>query len=100
MSSNRIRRIAKEIGDLKSDSVSDIKASPVGNGEDLTHLKGSFRGPPGTPYEGGTFTIDVRIPSDYPFKPPIMKFDTKIWHPNVSSQTVCGVSISIPRSGC
>lgn len=88
MTSNRNRRIAKEIVDIQSDSLSNIQASPVGNGEDLTHLKGSFKGPPGTPYEGGTFQIDVRLASDYPFKPPIMKFDTKIWHPNVSSQTV------------
>ena len=27
------------------------------------------------------------IPDDYPFKPPKMKFDTKIWHPNISSVT-------------
>ncbi|KAL8945776.1 MAG: hypothetical protein Q9222_007730 [Ikaeria aurantiellina] len=87
MSSNRNRRIAKEIADIQSDNLSKISASPIGNGDDLTHLKGSFKGPPGTPYEGGTYTIDVRIPSDYPFKPPIMKFDTKMWHPNVSSQT-------------
>lgn len=38
-------------------------------------------------YEGGTFIIDIVIPPDYPYKPPRMKFDTKIWHPNVSSQT-------------
>lgn len=88
MTSNRNRRIAKEIADIQSDNLSNIKASPVGNGDDLTHLKGSFKGPPGTPYEGGTFQIDVRLASDYPFKPPTMKFDTKIWHPNVSSQTV------------
>ncbi|KAL8729692.1 MAG: hypothetical protein Q9181_004905 [Wetmoreana brouardii] len=87
MSSNRNRRIAKEIADIQSDSVSHISAAPIGNGDDLTHLKGSFKGPPGTPYEGGTYTIDIRIPNDYPFKPPLMKFDTKIWHPNVSSQT-------------
>lgn len=31
--------------------------------------------------------VDVVIPPDYPFKPPKMKFDTKIWHPNISSQT-------------
>lgn len=31
--------------------------------------------------------MDIIIPPDYPFKPPKMKFDTKIWHPNVSSQT-------------
>jgi ubiquitin-conjugating enzyme (huntingtin interacting protein 2) len=31
--------------------------------------------------------VDINIPPDDPFKPPKMKFDTKIWHPNVSSQT-------------
>ncbi|KAL8939740.1 MAG: hypothetical protein Q9216_003184 [Gyalolechia sp. 2 TL-2023] len=85
--SNRNRRIAKEIADIQSDSLSKISANLVGNGEDLTHLKGSFNGPSGTPYDGGTYTIDVRIPTDYPFKPPVMRFDTKVWHPNVSSQT-------------
>ena len=88
MSSSRTRRIAKEVADIHSDDLSNIFANPVGNGEDLTHLKGSFKGPPGTPYEGGNYIIDVKIPNDYPFRPPIMKFDTKVWHPNVSSQTV------------
>lgn len=88
MSSSRTRRIAKEVADIHSDNLSNISASPVGNGDDLTHLKGSFKGPPGTPYEGGNYTIDVKIPNDYPFRPPVMKFDTKVWHPNVSSQTV------------
>ncbi|MCJ1460859.1 Ubiquitin-conjugating enzyme E2 1 [Mycoblastus sanguinarius] len=87
MSSSRTRRIAKEVADIHSDNLSNISANPVGNGDDLTHLKGSFKGPPGTPYEGGNYTIDVKIPNDYPFRPPIMKFDTKVWHPNVSSQT-------------
>ena len=40
-----------------------------------------------TCYEGGIFYVDINIPPDYPFKPPKMKFDTKIWHPNISSQT-------------
>ena len=88
MSSSRARRIAKEVADIHSDNLSNIFASPVGNGDDLTHLKGSFKGPPGTPYYGGNYVIDVKIPNDYPFRPPIMKFDTKVWHPNVSSQTV------------
>lgn len=92
--SNRNRRIAKEIADIQSDTLSKISANLVGNGDDLTHLKGSFKGPSGTPYDGGTFTIDVRIPNEYPFKPPIMRFDTKVWHPNVSSQTVCFQSLN------
>lgn len=87
MSSNRARRIGKELADISADTQSHVFAEMVG-GDDMTHLKGSFRGPPGTPYEEGTYKIDVRIPNEYPFRPPIMKFDTKVWHPNVSSQTV------------
>lgn len=88
MASNRARRIAKEIADIHGDSTSQITADPVGGDDDITHLRGSFPGPPGTPYEGGVFKIDIRIPTEYPFRPPVMKFETKIWHPNVSSQTV------------
>ncbi|KAI9677393.1 MAG: Ubiquitin-conjugating enzyme E2 1 [Caeruleum heppii] len=87
MTTNRTRRIAKEITDIRSDTSSHITAEPLGTGDDLTHLKGRFRGPPGTPYEGGTFVVDIKIPNEYPFRPPIMKFDTRLWHPNVSSQT-------------
>ncbi len=31
--------------------------------------------------------MDIVLPPEYPYKPPNMKFDTKIWHPNISSQT-------------
>lgn len=88
-SSNRTRRIAKEIAEIKNDQHSHIIVEPAGNGDDLTHLRGQFKGPPDTPYEGGTFVIDIKIPSEYPFRPPVMRFVTKIYHPNVSSQTVC-----------
>ncbi|MCJ1392537.1 hypothetical protein MMC18_005405 [Xylographa bjoerkii] len=87
MSSNRARRVAKELADIHADTFSNISAEPVDSGDNLMHLKGSFKGPPGTPYEGGTYKIDIRIPGEYPFRPPQMKFDTKVWHPNVSSQT-------------
>ncbi|MCJ1439833.1 MAG: hypothetical protein MMC23_000314 [Stictis urceolatum] len=87
MSSNRARRVAKEIADIHQDQLSKITAKPAGDNDDIMHLKGTFTGPPGTAYEGGTYTIDIRIPPDYPFRPPIMKFETKVWHPNVSSQT-------------
>lgn len=56
-------------------------------GNDTRHWKGTIFGPDDTPYVGGTFIVDIEIPQEYPFKPPKMKFDTKIWHPNISSQT-------------
>jgi len=87
MASNRARRIAKELADINSDQHSQIVVDPAGSGEDLTHLLGQFFGPPDTPYEGAKYLVDIKIPADYPFRPPNMRFETKIWHPNVSSQT-------------
>ncbi|KAI1396854.1 ubiquitin-conjugating enzyme/RWD-like protein [Hypoxylon fuscum] len=88
MSSSRARRVAKELSDMENDKKSSgITAQPANNSSDLTHLKACIPGPPDTPYEGGKFIVDVKIPNEYPFRPPIMKFDTKIWHPNISSQT-------------
>lgn len=31
-------------------------------------------------------SLRCEIPPNYPFEPPKMRFDTKVWHPNVSSQ--------------
>ncbi|KAI1843146.1 hypothetical protein JX265_009885 [Neoarthrinium moseri] len=88
MASSRTRRIQKELADIEKDAkLSKITASPADATGDLTHLKAQIFGPPGTPYEGGQFVVDVKIPPEYPFRPPIMKFDTKVWHPNISSQT-------------
>src|SRR5271168_3521290 len=87
MASNRVRRVAKELSDIQADTDSKIFAEPA-NGSDLSHLLASFPGPPDTPYEGGTYIVDIKIPNEYPFRPPVMFFKTKLWHPNVSSQTV------------
>lgn len=89
MSSNRLRRIAREIEETKADHHAKVILRTAGGRDDLTHLEGQFEGPPDTPYEGGKFIVDIRIPNDYPFRPPVMKFTTRLWHPNVSSQTVC-----------
>ncbi|KAH6641293.1 ubiquitin-conjugating enzyme/RWD-like protein [Chaetomium tenue] len=87
MATTRERRIAKELADIHNDKDnSGVLANPV-DPSNLTHLKGTFPGPPDTPYAGGTYQIDIVVPDMYPFKSPIMKFDTKIWHPNVSSVT-------------
>lgn len=43
-----------------------------------------------------TETISIMLA--YPFQPPKVKFDTKVYHPNVSSQTVSVCLISPPCS--
>ncbi|AOA64948.1 Ubiquitin-conjugating enzyme subunit [Komagataella phaffii CBS 7435] len=81
-----IKRISRELEDVKKDPLSGVTLEVIDE-NDLSHLKGTFVGPPGTPYEGGLFKVDIQIPSNYPFKPPKVQFDSKIYHPNISSVT-------------
>lgn len=55
--------------------------------DNYTELKGEIDGPPDTPYEGGKFVLEIKVPETYPFNPPKVRFMTKIWHPNISSVT-------------
>eukprot|EP00386_Alphamonas_edax_P010172 GDKI01033054.1.p1 GENE.GDKI01033054.1~~GDKI01033054.1.p1 ORF type:complete len:197 (-),score=74.02 GDKI01033054.1:223-813(-) len=81
------KRLQKELADIQAAAGpnSEVTANMVG--DSLNEWKGYIKGPVGTPYDGGHFVVDIKIPADYPYNPPKMKFDTKIWHPNISSQT-------------
>lgn len=83
MSENR--RLLRELREVAEDAGSGVSARPSGN--DISKLQGKIRGPKDTPYEGGVFYVEIKVPQDYPFEPPKMRFLTKVWHPNVSSQT-------------
>merc|ERR1719265_2115944 len=43
-------------------------------------------GPAGTPYANGVFQLEIEFPQEYPFKPPRIKFDTKIYHCNINDK--------------
>ena len=38
-------------------------------------------------FAGGVYILAIKIPETYPFNPPKVNFETKIWHPNISSVT-------------
>ncbi|EFA76546.1 Ubiquitin-conjugating enzyme [Heterostelium album PN500] len=43
-----------------------------------------MKGPAGTAYDG-LYMLSVVFPEDYPFKPPKVRFETKVFHCNISS---------------
>ena len=53
-----------------------------------THLRGEILAA-GDIYEGGVFVLDIKIPREYPFKPPKVRMLTSIWHPNVYKDQIC-----------
>ena len=79
-------RLLKELKEVGKNDTSGVHAKPLSE-SNPRHLRGTVKGPEGTVYDGGVFEIDIQLPPAYPFEPPKMKFLTKIWHPNISSQT-------------
>ena len=51
----------------------------------LQELRGIIMAPPGSPMENYILFLDIKIPVDFPFKPPRVHFKNKVWHPKISS---------------
>ena len=81
-----MKRLAGDLKNLKKKPIEGITAEPIDE-NDLTKWKGRVEGAKGTPFEGGYFHFKINIPENYPFEPPEVKMITKVYHPNINSQT-------------
>ncbi|ETO30530.1 ubiquitin-conjugating enzyme E2 [Reticulomyxa filosa] len=62
-----------------------ITAMPIDD-KPLNQWKAFIKGPADTPYENGVFELEINFCDEYPFKPPKVRFVTKIWHVNISQK--------------
>jgi hypothetical protein len=54
-----------QIADLAKESLGDIVLTP--NESNIFVWRATLPGPQGSPYEGGLFDVDIRIPENYPY---------------------------------
>ena len=78
------RRIFRELRHLDESLPTDFTLEPA-KPCDLSSWLGTFPGPVDTPYEEGTFEVNIQLPAEYWRVPPRVTFLTKVWNPNVSS---------------
>ncbi len=87
--------LAKQLRDVQKD---DELGASIGleNDDDLFLWNIVFEGPDETLYEGGYFKATLKFPDDYPNSPPVMQFQSKMWHPNIYPDGKVCISILHP----
>ncbi|XP_026763189.2 uncharacterized protein LOC113521740 [Galleria mellonella] len=85
----RRNRLRNELKMLRNDPPEGIAATPLD--PKCCHWQASVTGPVGSPYEGGVFYLYIQVPYSYPMSPPVVRFLTRVLHPNVSRHGDVGI---------
>jgi ubiquitin-conjugating enzyme E2 D/E len=87
----RNNRILNDLKNLSNHDIPDVIQNVEINESDIyAEHTIVLRGPKDTPFDNGYFKLSITMPVDYPFKPPKMKFLTRMYHPNITSDgTIC-----------
>merc|ERR1712130_681676 len=81
MSTPSKRRLMRDFRRLQNDPPHGITAAPLE--DDIMQWEAVIFGPDDSPWEGGTFKLNLSFTEDYPNKAPKVKFITKMFHPNI-----------------
>jgi len=80
MSTPARRRLIRDFKKLQQDPPAGISAAP--SEADVLKWTGVIFGPEDSVFEGGVFKLTLTFSEEYPSKPPVVKFITKVFHPN------------------
>ncbi|OQN99923.1 hypothetical protein B0A48_14128 [Cryoendolithus antarcticus] len=81
------KRVVKELDQYQKDPGPAVERLEPTSEDDVLNLTAILRGPDGTAYEGGRWTMTISLPSSYPNAPPKIQFQTRCCHPNVDFKT-------------
>ena len=83
-----LTRLKNELKELETNPPENCSAGLI-NEDDIYTWEATIMGPSESPYVGGIFNLKIIFPNKYPFKPPKVKFTTKIYHPNILNGDIC-----------
>ena len=73
------------MNEYRSLSKSENEFNLKNTDDSMSSWTACMNGPSDTPYEGGKFVLDIIIPDNYPFGPPKVRFNTRIYHLNIDA---------------
>ncbi|KAI9837181.1 MAG: hypothetical protein M1838_004881 [Thelocarpon superellum] len=115
------KRIGKELAEVTEHPPEGITASLVDEA-DIYRWQITMEGPSDSPYavistlplvreshdgddkrltsleKGGVFKLLLVLPREYPFKPPALNFQTKIYHPNITNDAKGSMCLGMLKS--
>ena len=81
MSSSARRRLVRDFKRLQADPPAGVTAAP--DDANILVWQAVIFGPDDTPWEGGTFRLEMNFSEDYPNKSPLVRFASQMFHPNI-----------------
>ncbi|XP_034245763.1 SUMO-conjugating enzyme UBC9-like [Thrips palmi] len=82
MANRRSLRIMKDLSDFEGKTVGINLLEH--DDETMSMILVCFEGVADTPFQGGTFFVELHLPPEFPWKGPQVVLRTPVWHPNVS----------------
>ncbi|KAK1774895.1 ubiquitin-conjugating enzyme/RWD-like protein [Copromyces sp. CBS 386.78] len=91
------KRIAKEFADCTTAPPPGISIT-LPSDADLHTWHVTVTAPPNSVYAPGRFGLILKMPTDYPFKAPTINFTTRIYHPNITNDSLGNICLALLKS--